>query len=93
MPLTDEDLTRADDISRVPRPIQIHHQRVADLRDTRLIAQRHFVMNPADDFREWVGEIQECHPLPNEQEWQWMACDEHFDGFVKGIVSPYEVAS
>lgn len=61
--------------------IQLHMQNIKDYKDTKVIAQCDLSkMKHHEDFRKWVREITEEHPLSDG--YIWMACEESSEFFV-----------
>lgn len=58
---------------------QLHHQSISNPRETRFIAQKE--IRPSE-VNEWLRDVNSRHPLP--EGWQWMICDEKYEGFARG---------
>ncbi len=68
--------------------LQIHRQSVTDPRVTEFVAQR--ACTSSDDMNAWAQDVCERRKSLLEMtpdglldQWQWMLCDEDYDGFIK----------
>ncbi len=57
--------------------VQLHHQ---FLRHTELVAQRDVDNKSTKEFKEFLEEMKEKHPCPEDA--QWMACTETSEHFM-----------